>query len=229
MKAQKTNTKMLEVIKEAVEAVTKCDVLKKTRQVEYVQARSILFKIGRDNKQTFNALGKFLNKNHATVINSIKNFEHDIKYDLQFRDNYRAVKYILSSLDLKGCESASETLLGAYKMHNNNLVKDNLKLRAKVLQNDNLIKENEKLRAKMSTFTSEDKINKMLEGLPEDIIQYFIDNQLTSFVNIEKAILKREADKREADIKDKREFRRLAMHEEGGRDDDAKKYYYVNI
>ena len=203
--------KMLETIREAVEAVTKCDVTNRTRQDEYVQARRIFFKIGRDNKQTFQALGSFLGRGHATVIHSLKKFEQDVQYDSYFRANYNAVKDILGSLELKECEDASETLLEAYEM-----------------RNANLVRENAELRAKLSRLTSDDVINEMLEGLPEDRIQYFIDNQLTSFVNIEKAILKRDEDKRQADIKAKKEFKRMAMYEEGGLSTDAKKYYYVS-
>ena len=57
---QQTNTKMLEVIRKAVETVTNCDVVERTRQREYVQARMIFYKFARDNKQTLQAIGKFL-------------------------------------------------------------------------------------------------------------------------------------------------------------------------
>ena len=40
--------------------------------------------------------------------------------------------------------------------------------------------------------------------------------------------MKRDEAKRQADIKAKKEFKRLAMHEEGGMTTDAKKYYYVS-
>ena len=205
---QKTDTKMLQVIREAVEAVTSCDVVLRTRQVEYVQARMIFYKLSRDNKQTLQAIGRFLNRNHATVMHSLKKFEQDVQYDSAFRTKYNAVKDILGNLDIKECENATETLLEAYEM-----------------RNANLIKQNAELRAKLSRLTSDDTINELLIGLPENRIQYFIDNQLKSFVNIEKAILKRDEDKRQADIKAKNEFKRLAMHEEGGLTTDGKKVY----
>ena len=208
---QKTDTKMLQVIREAVEAVTSCDVVLRTRQVEYVQARMIFYKLARDNKQTLQAIGRFLNRNHATVMHSLNKFEQDVQYDSGFRAKYNAVRDILGNLDIKECENATETLLEAYEM-----------------RNANLIKQNAELRAKLSRLTSDDTINELLIGLPESRVQYFIDNQLKSFVNIEKAILKRDADKRQADIKAKKEFKRLAMYEEGGLSTDAKKYYYVS-
>ena len=209
---QKTDTKMLQVIREAVEAVTSCDVVIRTRQVEYVQARMIFYKFARENKQTLQAIGKFLKRDHATVMHSLKKFEQDVQYDSAFRAKYNAVRDILGNLDIRECENATETLLEAYEM-----------------RNANLIKQNAELRAKLSRLTSDDVIGQMLIGLPDNRIQYFIDNQLKSFVNIEKALLKRDADKREADLKAKREFKRLAMHEEGGRVDDGKKHYYVSI
>lgn len=209
---QQTNTKMLEVIRGAVEAVTSCDVVIRTRQVEYVQARSIFYKFARENKQTLQAIGKFLRRDHATVMHSLKKFEQDVQYDSAFRTKYNAVKDILGNLDIKECENATETLLEAYEM-----------------RNANLIKQNTELRAKLSRLTSDDTINELLEGLPEDKIQYFISNQLRSFVNIEKAILKRDEAQREADIKAKKEFKRLAMHEEGGLSTDSKIFNYANV
>jgi len=209
---QQTNTKMLEVIRKAVETITNCDVVERTRQREYVQARSIFYRFARDNKQTLQAIGKFLERDHATVMHSLKKFEQDVEYDSAFRANYNAVKDILGNLDVKGCEDATETLLEAYEM-----------------RNTYLIKQNTELRAKLSRLTSDDTINELLEGIPEDKIQYFISNQLRSFVNIEKAILKRDEAQREADIKAKKEFERLAMHEEGGLSTDSKIFNYANV
>ena len=209
---QQTNTKMLEVIRKAVETVTNCDVVERTRQREYVQARSIFYRFARDNKQTLQAIGKFLKRDHATVMHSLKKFEQDVEYDSVFRANYNAVKDILGNLDVKGCEDATETLLEAYEM-----------------RNTYLIEQNAELRAKLSRLTSDDTINELLTGLPESRIQYFIDNQLKSFVNIEKAILKRDEAQREVDLKAKREFKRLAMHEEGGLSTDGKIFRYASI
>ena len=209
---QQTNTKMLEVIRKAVETITNCDVVERTRQREYVQARSIFYRFARDNKQTLQAIGKFLKRDHATVMHSLKKFEQDVEYDSVFRANYNAVKDILGNLDVKGCEDATETLLEAYEM-----------------RNTYLIKQNTELRAKLSRLTSDDTINELLEGIPEDKIQYFIDNQLKSFVNIEKAILKRDEAKREADLKAKKEFKRMAMYEEGGLSTDSKIFNYANV
>jgi len=209
---QQTNTKMLEVIRKAVETITNCDVVERTRQREYVQARSIFYRFARDNKQTLQAIGKFLKRDHATVMHSLKKFEQDVEYDSLFRANYNAVKDILGNLDVKECEDATETLLEAYEM-----------------RNTYLIKQNTELRAKLSRLTSDDTINELLEGLPEDKIQYFIDNQLKSFVNIEKAILRRDEAQREADAKAKKEFKRLAMHEEGGLSTDSKIFNYARV
>jgi hypothetical protein len=208
---QQTNTKMLEVIRKAVETITNCDVVERTRQREYVQARSIFYRFARDNKQTLQAIGKFLERDHATVMHSLNKFEQDVEYDSSFRANYNAVKDILGNLDVKGCEDATGTLLEAYEM-----------------RNTYLIEQNTELRAKLSRLTSDDTINELLEGIPEDKIQYFISNQLRSFVNIEKAILKRDEAQREADIKAKKEFKRLAMHEEGDISEDGWKNIRFN-
>ena len=148
---QKTDTKMLRLIATAVETVTNCDVVERTRQREYVQARMIFYKFARDNKQTLQAIGKFLKRDHATVMHSLKKFEQDVQYDSAFRANYNSVKDILDSLDVKGCENATETLLEAYEM-----------------RNTCLIEQNTELRAKLSRLTSDDTINELLTGLPEE-------------------------------------------------------------
>ena len=209
---QQTNTKMLRLIATAVETITNCDVLERTRQREYVQARSIFYRLARDNKQTLQAIGKFLERDHATVMHSLKKFEQDVQYDSAFRANYNSVKDILDNLDVKGCENATETLLEAYEM-----------------RKTYLIEQNAELRAKLSRLTSDDTINELLTGLPESRIQYFISNQLKSFVNIEKALLKRDEAQREVDLKAKKEFKRLAMHEEGGLSTDSKIFNYANV
>jgi hypothetical protein len=209
---QETNTKMLRLIATAVETITNCDVLERTRQREYVQARSIFYRFARDNKQTLQAIGQFLKRDHATVMHSLKKFEQDVEYDSAFRANYNSVKNVLGNLDVKGCEDATDTLLEAYEM-----------------RNTYLIEQNAELRAKLSRLTSDDTINELLTGLPESRIQYFISNQLKSFVNIEKAILKRDEAQREVDLKAKREFKRLAMHEEGGLSTDGKIFRYASI
>ena len=209
---QKTDTKMLQVIREAVEAVTSCDIVTRTRRVEYVQARMIFIKIARDNKETLQGIGSFVGRGHDTMINALKKFNQEVQYDSAFRAKYIAVTDILGNLDIKECENATETLLEAYEM-----------------RNANLIKQNAELRAKLSRLTSDDTINELLTGLPESRIQYFIDNQLKSFVNIEKAILKRDEAQREADLKAKKEFKRLAMHEEGGLSTDGKIFSYASI
>ena len=209
---QKTDTKMLQVIKEAVEAATRCDIVTRNRRVEYVQARMIFIKIARDNKETLQGIGSFIGRGHDTMINALKKFNQEVQYDSVFRAKYIAVTDILGNLDIKECENATETLLEAYEM-----------------RNANLIKQNAELRAKLSRLTSDDTINELLTGLPESRIQYFIDNQLKSFVNIEKAILKRDKAQREADLKAKREFKRLAMHEEGGLSTDGKIFSYASV
>ena len=94
---QQTNTKMLEVIRKAVETITSCDVVERTRQREYVQARSIFYRFARDNKQTLQAIGQFLKRDHATVMHSLKKFEQDVEYDSVFRANYNAAEYRIKS------------------------------------------------------------------------------------------------------------------------------------
>ena len=213
---QDINTAMLDTIRGAVETVTGLDLFKKTRQVEYVQARSLFYKFARDNKQTLQNIGRYLKKDHASVMHSLRKYEQDVQYNKSFRALHNQVKEILGSLDIKSVKDATNTLLEAYE-----------------LRNTILIRENMELRAELASYKNTDKsIDGMLNDVPEDRKQSFIDNQLKTFLLLERSKLETEAE-REAqalkDRKEKEEYRRMAIFEEGGRVDDGKKHYYMSL
>ena len=71
----------------------------------------IFYKFARENKQTLQAIGKFLERDHATVMHSLRSLSKDVQYDSAFRAKYNAVRDVLGNLDIKECENATETLL----------------------------------------------------------------------------------------------------------------------
>ncbi|QDP55963.1 MAG: putative bacterial DnaA helix-turn-helix protein [Prokaryotic dsDNA virus sp.] len=72
-----------------------------TRQRRYVLARSIFYKVLRDNtKMSFQEIASIFNKNHATVLHSIKQLEGYMEYDSSLRIDYITInRMFLDSID----------------------------------------------------------------------------------------------------------------------------------
>lgn len=74
------------------------DLNSKSRKTEYIDARSIYYKILYDfYKLTYEEIGETVDKNHASILNAISNFTYYIE-----RDNIKKEKYlkILIALEL---------------------------------------------------------------------------------------------------------------------------------
>lgn len=72
-----------------------------TRQRSYVLARSIFYKVLRDNtKMSFQEIASIFKKNHATVLHSIKQLEGYMEYDSSLRIDYITInRMFLDSID----------------------------------------------------------------------------------------------------------------------------------
>lgn len=63
-----------------------------TRKYRYIKARAICYKILRDqNNMSYQSIGRFFSKTHATIIHSIKEFDAMIKYDKQMEEDYNNI------------------------------------------------------------------------------------------------------------------------------------------
>ena len=63
-----------------------------TRKYRYIKARAICYKILRDqNNMSYESIGRFFSKTHATIIHSIKEFDAMIKYDKQMELDYKSI------------------------------------------------------------------------------------------------------------------------------------------
>lgn len=85
--------KLNEII-DSVSARTGLDVRKNTRQVEYVMARNIYYKIAKHDLGlgTLSAVGKPLNKDHTTVLHGLKNFYQIENYYPKMYNDYLFIK-----------------------------------------------------------------------------------------------------------------------------------------
>ena len=84
---------MIQQIIQDVSDETGIDLYEKTRQRENVYARSVAFKLARDlTLLPLQKIGKALNKNHATVLHALKNFEIIAMYEPKFYSVYLNIR-----------------------------------------------------------------------------------------------------------------------------------------
>jgi hypothetical protein len=181
---QKTN--LLDMIKKATEDVTGCDIFKTTRRVNHVQARNIFYKIARDNNYTFQAIGDFMGKDHASVIHGIKKFKFDADTDKSFIATYELVAGLISQIVPNNEVKPSKGIIEAYEAQNRVLL-------SKVLQLQTEINER-------PTIQKPSDIQVSLEGIPQHRIESFKENQLASFIKVERARIKQRESR---DLQDK--------------------------
>lgn len=76
-------------------------ISRNTRQRRYVLARSIFYKLLRDNtKMSFQEIANIFNKNHATVLHSIKQLDGYMEFDSSLRIDYITINSMfLDSVD----------------------------------------------------------------------------------------------------------------------------------
>lgn len=81
-------------IKDSVSKLFNVDLSSSKRDTKHFRARSVFYKMCYNlcYKPTLQAIGDSVNKNHATVIHSIKTFENNLKFDPIMRDMYDTIK-----------------------------------------------------------------------------------------------------------------------------------------
>jgi len=93
-------TKDIQIVCDTVRVVTKADPMARNRLRQNVDARRIVYKICRDTLNlTYLKTARFFNKNHASVLHGLKHFDDLFETDRQFRNNYKAVMQVISSLE----------------------------------------------------------------------------------------------------------------------------------
>lgn len=91
----KKKKKNIDFILSVIKAETGLDVLNPTRKREYVDARAIASALlSRNLNMTLNQIGKVFNKNHATVLHSLKLFDNLYETDARFKEKFHKIKGI---------------------------------------------------------------------------------------------------------------------------------------
>jgi chromosomal replication initiation ATPase DnaA len=74
-----------------VTGISYSDLHKKLRKIEYVEARRIVSVIMHDSGVTTMDIGRFLKRDHSTIINHLRKHQSDMLYARDYRRKYEAV------------------------------------------------------------------------------------------------------------------------------------------
>jgi hypothetical protein len=194
---------MLKTIKDAVQKVTGLQINKNTRQREYVMARCLFYHFARElTGRPFAEIGAITKHDHATVLHSLKKFNVHYKFDEDFKKHYN----ILVST-LQPTPSAEDIIAEVGSI-------DEV-----IRQRQELIEANVKLALKIKSLKENlPDFHKYFEGIPEERIQFFINNQMSAFIKMERATLKKKQsyEKANAKIRETKQTAKQASFEETG-------------
>tara|TARA_R110002012_G_C11642643_1_gene610796 strand:+ start:1165 stop:1602 length:438 start_codon:yes stop_codon:yes gene_type:complete len=82
----------VKTLKYIVNNIMKLNVDSPTREYKYIKARAICYKILREqNNMSYQSIGRFFSKTHATVIHAIKEFDSMMAYDKEMKEDYQNI------------------------------------------------------------------------------------------------------------------------------------------
>lgn len=177
---------MLKTIKDAVEEVTGLKINKNTRQREYVMARCLFYHFARElTGRPFAEIGAVTNHDHSTVLHSLKKFNVHYKFDVFFKKSFHALESILEPTPSVEEIVAEVGSIDEVVRQRQELIEANVKLKIEIKS----LKENKP------------RLEKLLDGIPEERIQFFINNQMSAFIKMERATLKKQQEYEQANAK----------------------------
>ncbi len=162
----------LEQIKNIVDKVVGFNIIAKKRQTEYVDARRIFYKIARTKtKHSFATIGNALNRDHATALHGIKQFDILIDQNEFLKYNYDLCLNIVKDNGFDDVKDA-KTIIEVKKTYFS-LIKD------KKIQVKNLILELENLKKEQKH--SEQRIK---SNIKNDVVRDFLsrDEETINFI-----------------------------------------------
>jgi len=131
----------LEQIKNIVDKVVGFDITAKKRQIEYVDARRIFYKIARTKtKHSFASIGNFLNRDHATALHGIKQFDILISQNEFLKYHYDLSLKIIKDNGFDALKDA-KTLKEIKKSYTSLIEDKNIELKKIALELENLKKQ----------------------------------------------------------------------------------------
>lgn len=86
----------LETLQKVIESRLDIKLKKNTRKKEYIFARALFYALAYDGKRfTYTTIGKYMGKDHATVLHSIKNVFPQIMYNNKYKRVYDELSLIV--------------------------------------------------------------------------------------------------------------------------------------
>lgn len=80
------------LVKEIVEDYYKLKIDSKTRQRKYVEARAVYYKLLRESsRMSLQAIGNTMNRDHATVLYSLRQIKDWLEYDNEMNRDYNTI------------------------------------------------------------------------------------------------------------------------------------------
>jgi len=79
----------LETLQKVIESRLDLNLNKNTRKKEYIFARALFYALAYDGKRfTYSVIGRYMGKDHATVLHSIKNVFPQVMFDNKYKSIY---------------------------------------------------------------------------------------------------------------------------------------------
>jgi hypothetical protein len=101
-KAKQLQTK--EVLSNIINETFNINISSQSRKREHVQGRMIYYKILRDLGYGLSYIAKSINKNHATVIHGLKQFQDLWEVEPEVRFEYNLIRDLFYNLDVQNTE-----------------------------------------------------------------------------------------------------------------------------
>ena len=194
---------MLKKIKNAVEKVTDLKIDKNTRQREYVMARCLYFHFARElTGKPYSEIGATTGHHHASVLHALKSFDVHYRFSDFFKKSYNELAKILQPTQSAEPIVEEHISLDEAREKIKTLADANIKLALEIKD----------LKNNLPNF------NKYFDGIPKERVQFFINNQMSAFIKMERATIKKQQsyERENAKIRETKQTAKQANFEETG-------------
>lgn len=125
------NNYEMDVLKTVVTDTFKVEIVKKTNKREAVNARKIFSKILSERGYTRSEIGRYLKKDHSTIVHYMNDVDDMIKYTAGMAEKYLICKELFTNSISETTNEENKTIVGL-KVRIDELLLDREKLKEKV-------------------------------------------------------------------------------------------------
>jgi hypothetical protein len=161
LKQQCSSDQKIEVIKDIVQEVMKVNLLDRKRHARIVEARMIFSLMLRENGFTYKAIGRYLRRDHSTIMYYHIIIKDLMQVDMGIVKNYTKCKeQFLIKEDYLNLENNKEYLLSEVSMLRNKVKLLEMDNRCLISEKENLIKE--------FTFDNKNRLTKVFKFIDDN-------------------------------------------------------------